>query len=178
VRTRATQPHFIGAVRCKPSRRRLGGFPAGPDGSRKAASVGAGAHGHHRKRTRLPACASRHRTHPCRGTGCQARALGDGGRRKMLRPVRSDRGAVGRSRGARLHRDAAAGSRGGTVGRAVLAGTAGWIRQPQRCAHALEDREQPEHCQPPRSARFGFTRLGCGAVPSARASAGPLDRRS
>ena len=174
----AAQPHLVGAVRRLSARCRLGGIPAGAGGPHQTRAVGAGPNGDHRKRTHLSARAWQRRPHPRRGPGLEACALGDGGRAKMLRPVRSDRRIVGRPRGARLHRHSASCRDGGAQPRALLAGPARRTREPQRSADALAHRKQAQHRQSLRPARSRGFGLAGGAVPRTRAFARPLEHRS
>ena len=166
------------AVPYASARRRLGGVPARAARHRKAAAVGAGAHGDPRERARPSARARYAKPYSCRGARRARRAVGDGGGGKMRLPLRRDRRNLGRPSGARLHRDAAA--RGGVRAQrhALLAGPARRDGEPQRRTDALADREHAVAHERARSESAGAASLGRRAVPSARVPARPVERRA
>ena len=162
----------------KPPRLRLGGFPPAASRHVEAGPVGAGPDGDPGERADLSAGALRGRYPPCRGARRPGRAVGDGGGRKMLRPLCRHRRIVRRPGGARLHRDTAVGGRVGAIRRAMLAGPARRDCKPQRCADAMAGGERAVACEHARHACSGPARLGCGVVPGSRAYAGTMDCRS
>ena len=122
------------------------------------------------------------RARPCRnpsrrGARRPLGAVGDGGRRKMRRPLRSDRRVVRRPGGARLHRDSPAGGRLGARPGAVLAGSARRPCEFERRADALAAGERAVARQSARCTGAGAAGLGCRAVPLPRSAARPLEHR-
>jgi len=175
ARTAATDP--CRAVRRASARQRLDGIPARADRYRKAAAVGAGADGDPRERAGPSPRPSFARPHPCRGSRCAPRPVGNGGGPKMLRPLGGDRGDLGRSQGARLHRDSATGSGVGAERGGMLACPARRRSEPEWCAHALAGRERAVAGERIRCAGAGAAGMECRAVPRARNSAGTMEPR-
>ena len=99
----------------------------------------------------------------------------------MLRPVRSDRRTVGRSRGARLHRDAAARGRGGTLP-ACLAGWCGSAERRTSAAHGCAGGSPAARASPIRSIRALRARRpgrrSCSAPAAIRPAAGASRMRA
>ena len=173
------QPHALGAVRLAPAGwRRLGRVPAGAARLLEAFAVGAGSDGHSRKRTSPPAGPPHPGPHPCRGARCKGRAMGDGGRGKMLLPLGRDRRNLGRPQSARLYRDEATGRGVGAKRHALLARAPGRNGEPQRRANAVANRERTVIAQRSRLESAGSARMGCRAVPRARNATGAVGRDS
>ena len=164
------KPHPLRAVRREPARQRLGGVSSAAGRHVQACALGAGTNGDSRERADLSA-GPRNRPRPCRNARRQSRALGDGGGRKMLRPVSRYWRIVRRPRRARFYRDPAAGGRIGAQRRSLLAGSARRQREPQRSTDALAGRECAIASQCAGRAGTGATRLGGRAVPRAWGSA-------
>ena len=171
----AAQPHPFGAVRLAPAGWRLGRVPAGAARLLEAFAVGAGSDGHSRKRTPPPAGPLHPGPHPCRGARCKGRAMGDGGRGKMLLPLGRDRRNLGRPQSARLHRDEATGRGVGAERHALLARAPGRNGEPQRRADAVANRKRTVVAQRSRPEGTGNALMGCRTVPRARNAAGAVD---
>ena len=175
---RAAHPDPVRAVRRAPARWRLGRVPPRAARHGQALAVGAGAHGDPRERASPPAGAPDAEPHPCRGARRTRRAVGDGGGRKMRRPLLRDRRDLGRPQEPRLHRDPAARGRVGAVGRALLAGSPRRPGEFERSANALAHRERTVAAQCVGRAGAGHSRLGRRAVPGEGNAARPLEHRA
>jgi len=174
----AARPQPLRAVHRLPPRLWLGRLSYRASRPLEARAVGSGADGHPRIGPGPPAGPGWPRPSPRRSARRSHGAVGDGGGRKMRRPLGRDRRAVGRPGGARLYRHPAARGRLGAQPSAVLAGTDCRGREPQRRTHALAARKRAVARPPVRPARAGPAGLERRAVPGTRRSARKMDRRA
>ena len=174
----AKRRHAFRIVRKPSARRRLDGISAGPNRHRQAPPLGARPDVDPGKRTDLSARIVFPGSHPRRSARCAGRALGNGGRLKMLLPFGRDRRAVGRPERTRFYSYSPACGRVGAQRHTLLACPAWRECEPQRREDALANRERSFIASRTRPARSGNASMECRAFPCSWDAARTLDHRS